>query len=1040
MAIVASALSLRITLAASSKELFKRAPSLGKSAHRPRRLLSALVVVCLLALSGSYSLCGQTPLSQMYHRAWTVRDGAPNDIVTAVQGPDGFLWITTEDGLYRFDGVTFERYEPPPGTSLLSDQMYGVFVARDGAVWLSYFGGGVTRIKGDQIDNFTTKEGLLPGHVGAILEDKDGRIWLGSAYLQVIDKGRVTSFRDEKGAPVVGADNLVFDSEGNLWMPQNGQLRVLIPTSRKVLMVAKEPYFDCNLSQTAGVLCITETGLVTHFTVSQLKISSQPLMKDLPILSDVFTAHDGTIWLGTETDGIRRVRDEHAVSSSSADREVEAFTQSSGLSGEFVKTQLADKEGSIWILTNRGIDQFRPVPIQRVPLDYPRIQLPASPPGARFLIGTDHLAEIVNGSVHSIDQTKTSFMRCLYQADDGTVWVCGPTLRRYSNGQVQDVPVPMISNRLTELVSLVVEDSSHNIWASLTTHGLYRLDQGGWSKRGGLTGLPEVGAASALRLQRGDLWFGWRRNILARISGGHVTRFDASNGVNVGDILVLAERSDAVWLGGDHGIMVFDHGVFRAFMLNGGKALRRVSGLAFLSNGDLWINSSTGVFRVARDELSKWDGKPDYAPQARLFDYLDGMNGIPKLFEEPTAVVAPDGMLYLASDRSLERIDPLHLPENRIVPQVWIRKIVTAEGSKPVSDSVRLNPDAKQLEISYTAPSLLIPERVRFRYQLTGFDKDWVDAGTRRQAFYAKLPAGTYTFRVTACNDSGVWNDVGTSIQLIVPPTWIETIWFRLAIVVAFAALMIVGFRLRVRHLKRKLIERLNERFAERERIARDLHDTLFQGVEGGLLVINSVTSRLSMEPVAKHKLQDAFSELNDVLASARNIIFNRLPPTETFGFEQSIEMFGEQIGLLSHCRFSVTSSGTRREIRDAVCEELLKLVKESLTNAFRHAGASEIKVQTVYTRTAVEVCIDDDGTGIDPKILAEGGRLGHGGLRGMRQRAANVGGQFSISRRDVGGTEVRIKVPAKRAYRSRVFDLAAKWLRGGRDRQDTAA
>jgi signal transduction histidine kinase len=463
--------------------------------------------------------------------------------------------------------------------------------------------------------------------------------------------------------------------------------------------------------------------------------------------------------------------------------------------------------------------------------------------------------------------------------------------------------------------------------------------------------------------------------------------------------------------------------------------------LVFLSNGDLWINSSSGVFQITHEEVTQWDHNAEYHLQSRLFDYLDGLNGIPELFSgNPTAAVASDGKLYVTPALTLQRIDPLHIPRNPVAPQVWIMKVSAVEGVKPLSDHIRLQPDTRGLEIKYTATSLLIPERVRFRYQLVGYDKDWIDAGKRRQAFYPRVPAGTYTFRVTACNDSGVWSSSGTSVTLTVAPTWIETIWFKLGVAVSIAALLYLGFLLRMRQIKRRLTQRLIERFAERERIARDLHDTLFQGVEGGLLHINAVTSRLALEPAAKNQLHGAFHELNQVMASARNLIFEQAKPAESLEFEEIIAAYGDQAGLLSESRFGVTTSGKKRWLRPTVREELLKIIKESLSNAFRHANAKEIEIQIAYTSSALEICISDDGVGIDPMIMEEGGKRGHWGLSSMRQRAVEIDGQLKILRRPAGGTEVRIKIPASRAFRSRTLELAAKWLHGNMDVPDTTA
>ncbi|SFS08182.1 Histidine kinase [Granulicella pectinivorans] len=998
--------------------------------------LLGLAMICWIAVPSFYPLLGQTPLAGMYHRSWTVRDGVPNGINGAVQGKDGFLWFTTDDGLYRFDGVAFERYQPPAGRSLLADRMYLILVAHDGSLWITYASGGVTRIEGDQITNFTEMDGLHSGQHPEMAEDNDGRMWIvGAGGLQYIQDNHVISFVDGNGFGKRAEGSFTVDRDGNLWLPsRSGEgLRVLGRGAKDFIAGFKGMSFDgCDLAAGPGILCWSGMKSIMSFSMSHSTIISHTLMKPSSHPYDAYGTRDGAIWVGTEKDGIQRFTGFSQLASPRSVPKVEMFGRGEGLSDRWAYIVLEDKEGSVWVVTNRGLDQFRSVPFQEVPINYPKITLPASRSLPRLLIGTDRLAEVIQGTVTYLSQKfNLSDAKCVYQADDGTVWV-GATrgLWHFQNGQLHAVPLPGSLNGISRNVQTVIEDSSHELWASIGSNGLYRLDKHGWSRRGGLAGLPDTMAQVALRDLRGDLWFGFRKNTLATISSGQVTLFGSSHGLNIGDVRVLAERNGSLWLGGDYGIEVFNHGKFRPFMFSDEQRIRGVSGLVFLSNGDLWINSGSGVFQIAHDEISGWDRNAEYPVKWKLFDYLDGLNGIPGMLSgNPTAAVAADGMLYLTTGSPLQRIDALHIPSNHVAPPVWITTIRTTEGSKSMASNVRLGPATRGLEISYTATSLLIPERVRFRYQLVGYDKDWIDAGTRRQALYPKVPAGTYTFRVVACNNSGLWSPSGASVNLTVEPTWLETIWFKIAVAASLGALLYLGFVLRMRTMKRSLTERLTERFSERERIARDLHDTLFQGVEGGLLHINAVTSRIPMEPAAKDKLNGAFDEVNQVMASARSLIFDQSTPARSLDFEETIVAYGQQVGLLSVSRFSVANLGKKRELQPAVSEEVLKIIKESLSNAFRHANAKQIEVQILYSSNALEICICDDGVGIDPIIMEEGGKRGHWGLSSMRQRAVKIGGQVKVSRRPVGGTEVRIKIPASRAFRSRTVEFLAKLL-----------
>ncbi|WP_446744775.1 ATP-binding protein [Silvibacterium acidisoli] len=455
----------------------------------------------------------------------------------------------------------------------------------------------------------------------------------------------------------------------------------------------------------------------------------------------------------------------------------------------------------------------------------------------------------------------------------------------------------------------------------------------------------------------------------------------------------------------------------RSFRLRMNMIYTDFADLVFLENGDLWGNSGSGVFRIGQEEVAK-SGHGDHAPlRARLFDYLDGLTGIPGATDWGTsATLAPNGKLYVLANGEFEWIDPLHLPENPLPPKVLITCLsVGDQSTNPAPASIRLHPDTRNLEISYTATSLLIPERVRFRYRLIGFDRDWVDAGTRRQALYAKLPAGNYTFQVIACNGSGVWNQSGATLKLAIPPTFLETVWFKIGVVVIFTAIVLLLFRMRLEQARRRSAERAYELFADRERIARDLHDTFLQSVQAVNLSFHTATGALDPASPEHARFVRILEQSDEVMLQGRDMVF-ALRTVCTSGLSDAVRGFVKELQSVHTAKYTFEREGHERELAPMVCEELFKIIREALWNAFRHAQAHEVKVLLRFRSDGLVVEVSDDGEGIPPSILQEGRREGHWGLPGMRERAKQIGAQFDIIS-DSEGTKISLSIPLDAAY-----------------------
>ncbi|MBV8456439.1 MAG: hypothetical protein JO122_07465 [Acetobacteraceae bacterium] len=448
--------------------------------------------------------------------------------------------------------------------------------------------------------------------------------------------------------------------------------------------------------------------------------------------------------------------------------------------------------------------------------------------------------------------------------------------------------------------------------------------------------------------------------------------------------------------------------------------------MVWVSPGDLWLNTIDGIERIPREELDHLRGNPAYAVQSIIFDYLDGAGRANQIRPLPSAIETADGRLWFVAPTGVVSIDSTHLIRNMLAPPVTIWSL--SAGRKRFTElvgEIQLPANAGDLQIQYSAGSLTVPERVRFRYKLDGSDHDWQEVGTRRQAFYTHLGPGHYTFRVIASNNDGVWNSEGASLAFTIPPAFYQTGWFYALCAIAGLLVLIQLYRVRVRQVAAQISSRMEVRLAERERIARELHDTLLQSFQALLLRFQTATRLLATRPgEARQVLESTMDQAEQALADGRNAVQGlRSWAVDSHDLVEAIKTFGEQLAAdPGHDRstpMSLRVEGTPRKLEPMVRDEIYRIAGEALRNAFRHSGAARIEVELRFDEGQFELRVRDDGKGIDSKFLSEERRGKHFGLSGMRERAEMIGGKLTLWTSPNSGTELELKIPGSRAYRA---------------------
>jgi signal transduction histidine kinase len=425
------------------------------------------------------------------------------------------------------------------------------------------------------------------------------------------------------------------------------------------------------------------------------------------------------------------------------------------------------------------------------------------------------------------------------------------------------------------------------------------------------------------------------------------------------------------------------------------------------------------VIEIADTELQKWWQRSDAAIAVKTFDVLDGARSGPGV-PFPAAGKSPDGRLWLGRGNVLEVIDPAHLATNAIPPPVHVEELIADRKTYAPQQGLLIPPRTRDLQISYTALSLAVPQRVLFRYQLEGRDTSWQEAGTRRQAFYTDLRPGKYRFHVIACNIDGVWNEEGASLDFTIAPAWYQTTWFRLlCAVIALLAIWVI-FRLRVRHIARALNARFDERLAERTRIARDLHDTLLQTIQGSKLVADDALDPSTDPDRMRRAVEQLSVWLGRATQEGRAALNSlRMSTLERNDLAAAFRRSIEECRLQNSMEASFSVVGDPQEMHPIVRDEVYRIGYEAIRNACVHSDARQLWVELTYS-TDLTVRIRDNGIGMDPE-LAKGGREGHFGLRGMRERAARIAGHLKIES-STTGTLVELIVPGGIIYSSKTF------------------
>ena len=949
--------------------------------------------------------------------SWTTDNGLPQASVNAIlQTRDGFLWLTTFGGLVRYDGLRLQVFNTGNTKGLRTGRFTSLFEDREGNLWIGTEGQGVTRYKDEVFTTYTTENGLPNNQAGQIREDSAGNVLIQAGDRIVQWKNETfVPYNPAPGEPVIG--RLHRTRTGAVWYLdgailhkyENGRITADLATG-----------FDVNrfFEDREGRLWIgTREKRLLMFQHGKLQVYSEKEGYPEILLNTFYEDRKGRLWFGTRGGGLLEFKDNRFT----------RYTTSDSLAGDDVLVISEDREGTLWVGTTSGLSR---------------------------------LTERVVTAYSIKDGLAANNVYPIYEDRQGHIWIGSwPGLTRYADGVFANVSQQY---RVEDAqVTSLLEDDAGGLWIGTWGRGVRHVQDG---KITAFTEheLPGTQVRAMIQDRAGSIWFG-TANGLVKYRDGAFTIHTARDGLAGKEIHAIYEdRSGRLWIGADAGLTKYQDGKFTAYTEKDGFASNIVRAIYEDSGGTLWIGMyDTGLYRLAQGRFTHYttreglfdngvfqiieDGRGNFwiscnlgiyrVRRAELNDLAEGrvkqITSIPynkrdgMLNSEcngggqPAGIRARDGRLWFPTQRGVAVINPDLVPVNTQPPTVVIESVIVDTQPVGLRSGVKLQPGQVNVEIHYSGLSFINPELVKFKYKLEGLDKDWVDAGTRRTAYYSHLPPGQYHFRVIAANRDGVWNEQGATIEMtVLPPFW-RTWWFISGVVLALALATFLLYKRRILQLKRahqaqeefsrQLIE---SQESERKRIAAELHDSLGQD----LLIIKNraaLSLKFLQDPAqAREQIEQIAGTASQSIKEVRQIAFDLRPyHLDEIGLTQALEELVERVSGSCPIRFTASIAYLDDLYPADAAINLYRIVQEAINNIVKHSGASEAYVTISRDERAVEMVVEDNGQGFTVGAAKANGERRGFGLTGLSERARMLSGKLAVHSTPGLGTTVRLNI-----------------------------
>jgi len=972
-----------------------------------RRLIPLQVAAVLLLFAGTRApaLDPNRSLNEFGHQAWTTENGLPQNTVQAiVQTQDGYLWIGTQEGLVRFDGLNFSVFDKENTPAFKSNDIRFLEQDRQGRLWISTSYGLVCRHNG-QFTSYTINEGLPDNSVGPVVEDVNGNVWIGTAAgLARYENGKFKTFTVDNGLSRNVIQLLSPRSDGTLLVGTSAGIQSLNGERFSTFTIPPDilPANITALAETNGRLWLgTLNGL---FAIDVT--ATTPITLHNNRINALCADRDGTLWIGTAA-GLARLRN----------GKTETFNVANGLTSNLVLSIFEDREGSIWIGTEAGglnllkSKKFNTFTTKEgLPSDLVKAIYQDSRGGIWIGSNGGGLTLLKDGKFTTWttkDGLSSDVVLSLTADREGTLWIGTPDgLNRFRDGVFQTFTfADGLSN---DLVRSVFVDRSGVLWVG-TRDGLNSFRNNEFTTYTTQDGLANNFIGAIFEDSKGNLWVGTLGG-LSKLKDGKFQTFTTNEGLSSNTVISLYEdASGDLWIGTNGGGLNRLRGdKFVSFTNRNSLAADVIYRILEDKQQNLWCSSNKGIFRVSKSELERVANGQSTSVIPVYYGPADGT-----LTREcsggghPAGWQTSDGRMWFATIKGLAVIDPENIPLNTAPPPIVVEQLVVDNQAFSADQKLTLSPGTSRLDFYYTALSFIAPENVRFKYKLEGFDDNWIDAGAKRVASYTNLRPGNYVFRVIAANNDGVWNETGAAVEFYLQPRFYQTYWFYLLVALLLALTAWQLYRLRV---KRMAFE-FRAVLAERNRIAREIHDNLAQDILGISVQLELVARLMpGAAGAAKGHLDRARMLVRNSMTEARRYVWDlRSEELRKKDLPAVLSDTTKRLTADTGIEAVVDVTGPLQPLPVLVETNLLRIGQEAVNNAIKHAQASRINVNLNFDTHSVRLSVSDNGRGFDPNQQVADG---HFGLLGMRERAEQIGGLLSIQSTQERGTEIAIDVP----------------------------
>ncbi len=992
----------------------------------------------LCSTPGARAIDPNRTISQYVHERWGAESGFPRGPVYAInQTPDGYLWIGTEKGLIQFDGISFRLLQSGKPELPVVSHVLGLLTDRDGSLWTRLRRPTLLRYRGGVFEDSMTGFGRPRSSVTAIAHGRNGELLLwvldGEPSAVVLHGGKFETIAAPVGfsrSPVLA---LTQTSDGDVWVGTRdaGLFRLRGKQTIAITEGLPDPKVNALVVTKNDELWVGTDGGIARWDGAKLTRSGVPHSLDGVEVLAMILDRDGNLWAGTNSRGLMRANAQG----------VAVHEERASGSTEAVTALFEDREGNVWAGSSNGLERFRDSAFMTYSLAE---GLPSDGSNPVFVDAGERVwFPPVDGGLWWFKDaqrgriTKDGLDRDVIYSitgGDGELWVGrqrgGLTRLRAGRGSITAKTYTQADGLAQNSVYSVYRSGDGAIWAGTLSGGVSKFSDGRFTNYTIANGLAANTVASVLESSDGTMWFATPAGLSA-FSKGRWRSYSSKDGLPSQDVNCLLEDSTGVlWVGTAAGLAFRGPNHFQEVSGALEPLREQVLGLAEDKFGALWVATASHVLRVNREKLRRGVlGEGD----AREFGLADGLRGTEGVKRHRSVVTDPAGRVWFSLNRGISVVDPARLRSSSVPSIVHVQNILVDGSPIGLSGPVRVPGGFQRIAFEFAGLSLSIPDRVRFRYKLDGFDPGWSEPAGTREAVYTNLSPRSYRFRVIASNPDGVWSSQEDSIGFEIDPLFWQTWWFRATVI----AMSLVGglalYRFRLHQVTKRMNLRFEERLAERTRIAQELHDTLLQGFLSVSMQAHIASDLLPEDSAAKPTFTRALQLMGQVIEEGRNTVRGlRSSSNAALDLEDAFAQIQQELtpdvdaGELTEFRIIV--DGKRRPLNPLLRDEVYRIGREALINAFRHARAKSIDLELKYSPNDFRVLVRDDGCGIDPQILeSEGDR--HWGLSRMRERADRIGAHFHVWSSPTAGTEVELLVPGDVAFQDYRIDRLT-WMR----------